>query len=79
MKNIKIIEKFGDMPNSHKKEKEKIVITTKGLITLLIVSNKILYNCIQARTKGNSEEIIGDYEGYFRLKRATTIQLFILR
>jgi hypothetical protein len=36
-------------------------------------------NCILSRIKGRAEEIIGNYQGGFRMGRSTIDQIFILR
>lgn len=48
-------------------------------ISLLNVTYKILSNCILSRIKGSTEEIIGNYQGDFRMGRSTIDQIFILR
>jgi hypothetical protein len=40
-------------------------------ISLLNVTYKILSNCILSRIKGRTEEIIGNYQGGFRIGRST--------
>jgi hypothetical protein len=46
---------------------------------LSIVTYKVLSNCILSRIKEISENIIGNYQRYFRLGRSTTDQILILR
>jgi hypothetical protein len=43
------------------------------------VTYKILSNCILSRIKERAEEIIGNYQGGFRMGRSTIDQIFILR
>ncbi|VVC39091.1 Reverse transcriptase domain [Cinara cedri] len=67
---------------------KKIAIHKKGdtqdcnnyrSISLLNVTYKILSNCILSRIKDRAEEIIGNYQGGFRMGRSTIDQIFILR
>ncbi|KAL4092204.1 hypothetical protein QTP88_026743 [Uroleucon formosanum] len=48
-------------------------------ISLLNVTYKILSNCILSSIKGRAEEIIGNYQGGFRIRKSTIDQIFILR
>ena len=62
----------------HKKEDHTICGNYRG-ICILPVGYKILAKVLYKRLQVYCEDIIGDYQAGFRLSRATTDQIFIIR